>query len=223
LGRANSSQANESLLSGYGAGLVRARSIAGAVQASLERLYQLDRVANVHEFVEPLEAGEREVLLVRESGEGDMELSLRLPLLPRPNFDLESREDLDTICQLIEGVSHFVYLTDRANDSREATQLELEVQAEVDKFVMLVAWVARCDLATSHRIRARIFESVDYLHEAGSECGDRYRMANTTANHFVKRLEREFIGKGQLAELRTELRRFYRMGQEDKLRAPYAP
>ncbi|MFO0675165.1 MAG: hypothetical protein U0169_01425 [Polyangiaceae bacterium] len=211
---------DERWLSGNGAGLVRARSLATAVQSSLERLYQLDRVADVHAFVEPLGEGEREVLLVRES-DGDMELSLRLPVFPAASFDLSEGGDLDALCQLVEGVSHFVYLTDRAHDGREATQLELEVQAEVDKFVMLLAWLARWDLATSRRVRSRLFEEVAFLHDTGSEQGERYRLANETAGRFARRLEERFVGAGRMAEMQRELRRFYRMGQEDKLRAPH--
>src|SRR5580700_3441927 len=124
-------------LAGNGVVLVRERCMAAAVQRALERLYQLDRVADVNAFVQPAQEGEREALLVREGDDGSVEMALRLPLLGRRDLDIVGDRDLDPLCQIIEGVSHFVYLTDRAEGGRVATQLEMELQAEVDKYVIL--------------------------------------------------------------------------------------
>jgi hypothetical protein len=38
------------------------------------------------------------------------------------------------------------------------------------------------------------------------------------AHRFVRRLEREYVGRARFAEMRGELRRFFRVGQEEKLR-----
>jgi hypothetical protein len=59
-------------LEGNGAGLVRERAIADRVQRSLERLYQLDRVADVDAFLEEADQGERETLLVRAAQDGSI-------------------------------------------------------------------------------------------------------------------------------------------------------
>lgn len=111
------------------------QSLAARVQGALERLYRLDRVVSVEGFVHGAGSGEREALLLREGADGDLEVSVRLPPLPEADASLE----LDTLCQIIEGVSHFVYVVERARMGRAATQLELEVQAEVDKWVVLAA------------------------------------------------------------------------------------
>jgi hypothetical protein len=204
-------------LAGNGAGLVRERAVAGAVQAALERMYQLDRIADVDEFVTPAAAGERETLFVREVG-GDLELALRLPPLARREFDAACDGDLDPLCQIIEGVSHFVYLADRARAGREATQLELELQAEVDKYVVLAASLGAIDSSSSARLRARLYDEVTFAHAAETELGERYRMANDLAGKFVRRLEREYLASRRYPELHACLRAFYRMGQEEKLR-----
>jgi hypothetical protein len=204
---------------GNGAGLVRERALAMAVQAGLERLYQIERVADVSAFVSAAEDGEREVLLVRTADDGAVEMSLRLPLLGEPAFDILHDGSLDPLCQIIEGVSHFVYLATRARQDRTATQLELELQAEVDKYVVLVAALGDPDETKSARLRARLYEQVSYSDAAGSEVGDRYRMANRVASRFVRHLEQSFVKRGRVRELWGELRRFYRLGQEDKLRA----
>ena len=194
--------------------------MASAVQRGLERLYRIDRIADVHDFLEVAEPGERETLFVRECEDGAIEMSLRLPPLARPEFDV-TEGDIDPLCQLIEGVSHFVYLAERARVDREATQLEMELQAEVDKYVVLAASVGQIDgltLRRSEALRGRLFESVSFDHEPGSVLGDRYRMANDLAAKFVRRLEREFVAKGRYRELRAQLRSFFHAGQEEKLR-----
>ena len=62
------------------------------------------------------------------------------------------------MCQLIEGVSHFVYVADRARRKLPATQLELELQAEIDKYVLLVLQRERFDTLVARAFHARLFE-----------------------------------------------------------------
>jgi len=199
-------------LEGNGALLVREIALASRIQLGLENLYRLDRAANVDDFVHHAGDGEREGLLVRET-DGGLELRLHLPRLD------DAGERLDPICQIIEGVSHFVYLADRASREQTTTQLELELQAEVDKYVVLAASVDGFDERTSRRLRERLYERVAYVHAPDTVEGERYRVANDRARRFTGRLEREFIARARYAELRAELRRFFHMSQGDKLRA----
>jgi hypothetical protein len=198
--------------------LQRVRSLAARVQSALERLYRLDRVVSVEGFVRGAGSGEREALLLREGADGALEVSVRLPALPESEANLE----LDTLCQVIEGVSHFVYVVERARMGRAATQLELEVQAEVDKWVVLAASIRSFDARRSATLRARLYEDFVFLHdensEAGRELAERYRVANDVAHRFVRRLERDYVGHARFGELRAELWRFFHIGQEGKLR-----
>ncbi|AKU97214.1 hypothetical protein AKJ09_03878 [Labilithrix luteola] len=203
------------LLEGNGAGLVREIALASRVQRGLETLYRLDRTADVDDFVTHASDGEREALLVREAEDGVLELSLRLPRL---GTDVDG-DDLDPICQIIEGVSHFVYLADRASQNRGTTQLELEVQAEVDKYVVLASSLRAFDERSSRRLRERLYDRVGFEHERGSEEGERYRLANDCARRFTARLERDYLSRARYGELQGELRRFFQLGQSDKLRA----
>ncbi|HEY8079102.1 MAG TPA: hypothetical protein VIF62_33450, partial [Labilithrix sp.] len=141
-----------------------------------------------------------------------LELRLRLP-------QLGGGDALDPICQIIEGVSHFVYLADRASRDRATTQLELELQAEVDKYVVLAASLDGFDATSSRRLRDRLYEDVAYAHGADTVEGERYRIANERARRFTGRLERDYISRARYGELRAELRRFFHMSQGDKLRA----
>ena len=67
------------------------------------------------------------------------------------------------------------------------------------------------------RLRSRLYEGVCFVHAEGTETGDRYRLANRTAERYVHRLEREFLHRARLRELRNHLRRFHRAGQTEKL------
>jgi hypothetical protein len=205
-----------SLLEGNGVGLVRERAMATAIQTALERLYQLERVADVRPFMKSAKNG-RETLLVREADDGAIEVALHVPTLGASELDVDSG-DLDPLCQLIEGVSHFVYLSHRAEVGRETTALEMEIQAEVDKWVVLGAGMRPFDVRSSERLRSRLYERVIYQHDEESALGHRYRIANVAAARFVRRLERHFLAQHRIGELRSALRAFFRHGQEEKMR-----
>lgn len=204
-------------LEGNGAGLVREIALASRIQRGLEALYRLDPAADVDAFVTPAGEGERETLFVRESEDG-LELLLRLPQLAERTVDVDGA-GLDPLCQIIEGVSHFVYLADRASQNREATQLEMELQAEVDKYVILASSLRDFDERTSRRLRERLYENIAYMHDAHTVEGERYRVANASARRFTHRIERDYVMRARFRELQGELRRFFHMGQGEKLRA----
>jgi hypothetical protein len=175
------------------------------LQRRLERFYQLEETPDVRAFVrESSDAGEREALLLRES-EGELEMALVVPA--------EAANDHDGWLQLAEGVSHFVYVANRARQQLPATQLELELQAEVDKFVLLVLDRSPYDRDEAFEVHSRLYERVRFLHAAGTELGDRYRTANDLAARYVRRLLRYGHHATQAA-----LRRFYRAGQAEKIR-----
>jgi hypothetical protein len=212
---------DQRVLEGNGVGLVREIALAGRIQRGLETLYRLDRAADVDAFVTHADEGQREALLVRESEDG-LELQLRIPRLahaPHASVDVDGAS-LDPLCQIIEGVSHFVYLADRASLGREATQLELELQAEVDKYVILASALRDFDVRTSRRLRERLYDDISFVHDADTVEGERYRVANGCARRFTGRLERDYVTRARFGELQGELRRFFHMGQTEKLRAP---
>jgi hypothetical protein len=171
----------------------------------------------VDDFIQPCEGGiEREVLLVRENEDG-VEVVVHLP---KAAFDGNVSLGFDEVCQVIEGVSHFVFLVERARRELPLTQLELELQAEVDKYVVFVHHPQHVRLFEPHRaarLRARLFDGVAYLDPAGTEKGDRYRLANDLAARFAGMLEERFARFGRFEQLVDALRRFYAAGQYEKI------
>jgi hypothetical protein len=120
----------------------------------------------------------------------------------------------------LEGVSHFLYLAWNAGHDKPVSLLELEMQAEIDKYVVSY-WLMRQQLpshfpAELHTIlfgRTR----VDSRLAAGRE--DLYRRASRYAERFCRRIERSLaLAQGRSeAEVVAELRRFYRLTSARKL------
>jgi hypothetical protein len=120
----------------------------------------------------------------------------------------------------LEGVSHFMYLAWNAGHDRGVSLLELELQAEIDKYITSW-WLLREQdperyPAELHRLlfeRTHIDERL-----AGDRC-DLYREASQHASRFCRRLERQLIAHGVRRQWETlsELRRFYRLSRERKM------
>jgi hypothetical protein len=180
------------------------------MQRDIESFYRLERAPSVQSFLRTMQKNEREAVRIRDADDGAVEIEVLAPAL-------SSTPDLDSVCQLIEGVSHFVYVADRARRELPATQLELELQAEIDKYVLLALGGERFDTQTARILHERLYEGVRFCHPEGTEEGDRYRMANDLAARMVRRLEVLYAEKGRFGELREALSRFYRMGQADKI------
>lgn len=163
---------------------------------------------------------EESVLLSEDEGELSLSLYLdeeMLARLARANPMESLRADqLHDLCTVIEGLSHFNYIVWRARQDKHVTLLELEMQAEVDKFVgtwLMALDQGDHDLARS--LHGRLFGDVSYNPRLDADQLERYRAANDYAARFchglLTRLERN--GRRSL----HELRRFWRMSQTAKI------
>jgi len=177
------------------------------IQSELERFYGLERAPNVTRFVRDGDQGSREVVLLRESGD-ELEIALVLP--PESKQITAGGALNDVWLQVAEGVSHFVYLVERARVSLPVTKLELELQAEVDKFVLSLGFTSNDDRG----LLERMFDSPRFLDPEDSEAGERYRLAHHLAARFVSRV----VVANDRGRARERLRTFYRAGQADKIR-----
>jgi hypothetical protein len=70
------------------------------------------------------------------------------------------------------------------------------------------------------QVHARLFDRVAFDARLEPEQYQRYRMAHRSAAHYCRRLERQFVrrGEAQIEALLRELRKFYRLGSTAKLR-----
>jgi hypothetical protein len=127
------------------------------------------------------------------------------------------RMNLGPFCTLTEEVSHFVYLLFCARAERSITQLELELQGEVDKYLSAVFQLALQQEAISPRLRELLFRRYRLRDDLTAERAERYRAASQLAERYCGYLEAQFLRTSRLADLAREARRFYRLGQREKL------
>ena len=199
------------------------------VQRGLEELYRVDTGACVDDFVIDAAARDaasptrrpREQLLVCEDA-GEMELALFVDPAALANLAANDpgrrlgHHNFGDFLLAIEGVSHFIYSVLCARAERPVSQLELELQAEVDKYVTCLL-VTRPARDVSAALRTRLFGDCEYLADLDREERDRYRAANDNAQRYAAYLEAAFVAPRRIPEMLAELRRFYREGLAGKL------
>lgn len=206
----------------------RKRAILGALQAELAGIYRFEAPLAVQDYVlerahweELSVSGAPEELVVVER---DGELEVGLFIDDDVVSELDRAGDAWTLrrlaahCQAVEGVSHFLYLTQRAAVPRQVSQLELELQAEIDKFatVLISLWrVGR--RSSSGPLLERLFERVSYRENLSPEAQERYEKANVLARLYCKFLEARYVVRDSLDGLLADLRRMYRLGAGEKL------
>jgi hypothetical protein len=200
-------------------------SILARLQLGIEALYRVETRLPIDAFVIdeaareelPTARAPREQLLVRQA-DGELGLALFVDAAAMANLELhDPAAQLDDrnfadFCLAVEGVSHFVYLALRAAGDRAVSQLELELQAEVDKFACCVL-VAGAD----PDLRRRLYVDVRLADDLDDAERARYRAANNEARRYAGALERRYLRSERAEALLAELRRFYRMDLPDKL------
>jgi hypothetical protein len=209
------------------------------LQGLISGIYDVSVAHDVYDFLvtdrcrlpESVRGGETdEQLIVAQpaSGEAGGEVGMSLYLDPAL---LERLSQADPMVRLhegnvadywtaLEGVSHFLYLAWNAGHDRPVSLLELEMQAEVDKYVasywlMREQWPDRFPA----ELLSLLFERtrIDPRLARGRE--DLYREASRYAQKFCRRLEQSLRdARGDSGgEVLTELRRFYRLTNARKV------
>ena len=198
------------------------------VQRRLEALYALEPHSPVTDFLlreedaAGLPGGGSRTLLTQNGD--DVALAVVLDgrvgecLVRSDPRVLLDTENLGPFCTLTEEVSHFVYLVFCARSARTVTQLELELQGEVDKYLNAVFLLSlQNEGAVSARLRELIFRRYRLAENLSVEQAERYRTASLLAYRYCGWLEESFLRPSRLADLARESRRFYRLGQREKL------
>jgi hypothetical protein len=132
-----------------------------------------------------------------------------------------THENLADYLTVAEGVSHFVYVAWNTGFDKPVTLLELELQAEVDKYVLGV-WLLReqGDGRFPRELHRALFERARIDPTAAAGRAGLYRTASNYAARFCRRVG-ALVGvqrRGVTRDLLAELRRFYRWGNLRKLR-----
>jgi hypothetical protein len=167
-----------------------------------------------------------EELIVAEGGVDSCEVSLYLdPALlvrlqrsnPLVRLDQENVADYWTA---LEGVSHFLYFAWNAGHDKPVTLLELELQAEIDKYVASYLLLKRQypDRFPAELLHV-LFERTRIDPRLANGRENLYRAATRHAEKFCRRLARS-LGESRSAMengVLAELRRFYRLTDARKV------
>ncbi len=204
-----------------------------SLQDSLTELYRVDTNYRIDDFLitDPrlaavlgancMLAETSESVLLNEDDDG-LALSVYLDeaMLDRlraddPLSNLRPAQ-LDDFWTVLEGVSHFTYLAWSAQQDKPVTLLELEMQAEVDKFISaLLLAMAQDDRALADKLHGWLFDDISFHPDLDGEQRERYRAASAYAARFCHRVKSRLCDSS--ADAIDELRHFYRLTQADKI------
>ena len=203
------------------------------IQNNLQSIYEVSVPVNVNDFLitdrshaetlanTSIDNNSLEQLLISPQEDClDVSLYLDIELINRlcNSYPSEhsNKDDLHDFWIALEGVSHFLYLAWNANHDRPVSQLELELQAEVDKFVSATAVLGlEKNKAFMQEIWSLLFSQPKFNENLEKENLARYIKANQYASKYCLNL----IGMNKMSTncLHKELRRFYRLNQCAKL------
>ena len=178
----------------------------------------------------------KEVVFVAEAGQ-DLHLAVYLDKHVE-NGLIRAQDPLECLPEFAlaaESVSHFQLFCFADAHDRKISQLELELQADIDKFMLAllptqqafgngVAIIQERQLvARSRYLRKKMFEDVAFVDERTPDHANdrraRYEKAHRLAARFAQAIETEVLVSGNLASLNAKLKRFYRLPLAEKVRS----
>jgi hypothetical protein len=208
------------------------------LQSLLGRLYDVELNYDVYDYLVtdrrdvqgaapegPARDVEEELLLAESPDGAGVALYLDPGLLRRLEgadpVGALTENNLADYCTALEGVSHFVYSTWRLDRDLPVSLLELETQAEVDKYAVTVFLLAdQQGGGYPAQVHARLFDRVSFDARLEPDQYHRYRTAHRYAAQYCRRLEHRFVNRGvaRIEAMVRDLRKFYRLGAAAKLR-----
>lgn len=208
-----------------------------SLQRQLERIYEVEIPHSVEDFLitdpqllnelrgrEACDQSEiEEQLLVVQDGESvDIALYVDNEVVNRlaqddPRSCLHDG-NLSDYCTAMEGVSHFLYLTWNAGHERGVSLMELEMQAEIDKYVSTAFLFG---MQGSGQVPANLyrwlFENPNFDNSLDRPSMERYRDANYYASQYCARLEKRYLKRNGRPGMFNDLRRLYRLTNHAKI------
>ena len=205
-------------------------------QSLLSTVYEIDHRLDVYDFLvtDPalltqwegpgsLRSTEEKLLILEYEDELAMLLFLDAELLARlftqdPRHYLGRRNFAD-FCTVLEGISHFNYLAWNASADKSVTLMELEMQAEVDKYIGARAILHQQQVTSglNDSLYRCLFENPEIDADLPPHEQVRYRDASTYAGRYCRSLEKRFPAGHFGPEMIDDLRTFYRLPQPDKV------
>lgn len=206
------------------------------IQRQLEALYQTQVRENVERFVIKAASSKEaavgatiksrlacEALIIKPSPHG-----IEVGLFVAPSI-LRTLRHYDPFCSIgnhnlkpfliaTEGVSHFLYFLKRAKEFHPVTRLEMELQAEIDKYLLVsLVYLSQFRQIPSF-LFSLLFEGIRFEPSLSEEEKSRYAEANRMARKFCAHLEGNYLRYGRFKNAIQRARRFYHLNHWEKLR-----
>lgn len=204
----------------------------GKLQTLLTELYDLDLSCDIYDFLtsdeglaRKLDRGGRDsdekFLISERNGQAEVCLYVQRELMDRlrdndPWVQINDN-NLADFWVAFEGVSHFIHFAWRASVDMPVSLLELELQAEVDKFVATAMLLQRQGERMPDGLHHWLFDRCRFADDlSGSEL-ERYERANYYAGKYCLWLRPAIEQAWRHADVRNELRRFCRLPNRGKI------
>ena len=185
------------------------------LQKFLENLYRVQALPKVEDFLVSAselkkvlpDVDERPQVLFHQGEEG---ISLAVHFGDEIQDRIEERGlgelPFSDFLSVAEEVSHYIYLTWSASNERSVTMLDVELQGEIDKFILGSIFFTE----ESH-LFPRMFEEFEYEPNLDATRQKRYEKANRLGGKFCRSLGDWLTRHGITVATLTRLREFYRL------------
>jgi hypothetical protein len=206
--------------------------VLGQLQALLSEVYALDVRYDVQDFLltdariaSALDVDGRQLdeklLITEKGGEAAVSLYLDAALVRRLSENNPAsclhQDNLEDFWTALEGVSHFLYYVWNAVLEKSVTLMEMELQAEVDKFIGTALLLRQQGESVPANLHSCLFDLPRFDSRLDPAELDRYRSANRYAGKYCRRLLRQLATSADPGALRNELCYFYRLPQPGKI------
>jgi len=206
------------------------------IQQQMEELYAVERTHHVTDFLitdpsiaQALDGSTTEsarpseqLLVMQAEDEINLSLFIDAQVLERLNLDDPYQRlhhgNMSDLCLVLEGVSHFVYVVWSATFDRSLTPMELELQAEIDKYVSMARMlIDQHPGPLPKNLHKWLFDKIRFRDDLQADSLATYRDANKYARRYCQHLEKSYFRHRQQPDPSRELRQFYRLNRADKL------
>lgn len=126
-------------------------------------------------------------------------------------------QNFSASCVAIEGVSHLLYALTKWTREEPVSLLELELQAEVDRYLVLATWLRRQG-ASGRALHAQLFDTCELRGAIGEESAqDRYQRAHALAKRLCAKLAYDDLRHAH-HHMRRTARQFFESTHWQKIR-----
>ncbi|MEZ4705130.1 MAG: hypothetical protein R3A11_08110 [Bdellovibrionota bacterium] len=179
----------------------------------LQFLYGWTSDLDIQSFLTPHTSSSASSSVLFRQNQEDVEISIVL----RPKlFSLARRNNIPSMhladfCELVEEISHFTYLTFCLQRQKRVSLLDLELQGEIDKYLL-----SSQGFASEKQLFERIFERSAYRQGMSIPMLHRYQLANHLGGKFIRKMGLHHGRGGFSSSLLQKLRWFYRRPSLEK-------